>query len=179
MPKLKTLVILAALLLQVTLSLPAQAGLAVLDIANLMQAIDTLYATYDHITQTIEQVKNTYQQLQKQIDMVQNMNWDDLSQTIQEIDLSNPEGILNFRNQLKDMGYYVNKNMNLVNNVQDTLTKKTINFGGKNYTFGGLFGFGQGGQGTTIFDLPKNIVDYVDETSGETVAGYEGKLTYR
>jgi conjugal transfer/entry exclusion protein len=42
-------------------------GYPVLDIANLMQAINTLYATYDQITATIEQVHNTYQQLQKQI----------------------------------------------------------------------------------------------------------------
>jgi conjugal transfer/entry exclusion protein len=50
-------------------------GYPVLDIANLMQAINTLYATYDQITATIEQVQNTYQQLQKQIEMVQNMDF--------------------------------------------------------------------------------------------------------
>jgi hypothetical protein len=34
--------------------LPAIGIELVLDQANLLQAIDTLYATYDHITQTIE-----------------------------------------------------------------------------------------------------------------------------
>jgi hypothetical protein len=69
--------------------------------------------------------------------------------------------------------------MNLINNVQDTLTKKTITFGGKRYTFGGLFGFGKGSDKTTIFDLPKNVADYVSETANDVVAGYAGKLTYK
>lgn len=156
-------------------------GYPVLDVANLVQAIETLYSTYDHISQTIETVKNTYQQLQKQIEMVKNMNWDDIGETFKNMDPTSLEGILAMRGQIKDVVYYVNRNMNLINNVEDTLTKKTINFGGKNYTFGGLFGFGQGrtSPGTTIFDLPKNVHDYVDETASEVTAGYEGRLSYK
>jgi uncharacterized protein YukE len=154
-------------------------GYPVLDIANLMQAITTLYATYDHITQAIETVKNTYQQLQKQIEMVKNMNWNDIGETFKNMDPSSLEGILAMRGQIEDVVYYVNRNMNLINNVEDTLTKKTVNFGGKNYTFGGLFGFGRGSPGTTIFDLPKNVQDYVEETADEVTAGYEGRLSYR
>jgi hypothetical protein len=160
------------------LPLSAQ-GYPVLDIANLFQAIDTLYATYDHIAQTIEMVRNTYNQLQKQIEMVKNMNWSDIGETFQNMDPTSLEGILAMRYQIDDVVYYVNRNMNLINAVEDTLTKKTINFGGKKYTFGGLFGFGQGSENTTIFDLPKNIVDYVDETAHETIKGYEGRLTYK
>jgi hypothetical protein len=154
-------------------------GYPVLDVANLMQAIDTLYASYDHITQTIETVKNTYNQLQKQIEMVKNMDFDDIGETFKNMDPSSLKGILAMRGQIKDVVYYVNRNMNLINNVEDTLTKKTISFGGKNYTFGGLFGFGKGSPGTTIFDLPKNVQDYVDETASEVTAGYEGRLSYK
>jgi hypothetical protein len=154
-------------------------GYPVLDIANLMQAINTLYATYDQITATIEQVQNTYQQLQKQIEMVQNMDWDNIGEKIADMDVTSVEGLLNLRYQIKDVTRLVNHNMNLVNNVQDTLTKKTVTFGGKRYTFGGLFGFGAGSEGTTIFDLPKNVADYVSETGDDLVAGYEGKLTYK
>ena len=135
-------------------------GYPVIDIANLMQAINTLYATYDQITTAIEQVQNTYQQLQKQIEMVKNMDWDKVGEKIGDMDLTSVDGILNLRHQIKDVTKLVNANMNLVNNVQDTLTKKTVSFGGKQYTFGGLFGFGAGSEGTTIFDLPKNVSDY-------------------
>jgi hypothetical protein len=151
----------------------------VLDSMNLMQAIDTLYATYDHITQTIETVKNTYEQLQRQIDMVKNMKWDNVQESFANMDPTSLEGILDMRNQIDDVFYYVNKNMNIVNAVEDTLTKKRVNFGGKNYTFGGLFGIGQAASdGTTIFDLPKNMLDYVDETASDVTAGYEGRLSY-
>jgi hypothetical protein len=154
-------------------------GYPVLDVANLMQAINTLYATYDQITATIEQVQNTYQQLQKQIEMVQKMDWDNIGEKISDMDVTSLDGLLNLRYQIKDVTRLVNHNMNLVNNVQDTLTKKTVTFGGKKYTFGGLFGFGAGSEGTTIFDLPKNVADYVSETGDDLVAGYAGKLTYK
>jgi hypothetical protein len=154
-------------------------GYPVVDIANLMQAINTLYATYDQITAAIEQVQNTYQQLQKQITMVANMDWDRVGEQIGEMDLTSVEGILKFRHQIKDVTKLVNANMNLINNVQDTLNKKTIAFGGKRYSFGGLFGLGAGSEDTTIFDLPKNVADYVSETAGDLVAGYAGKLTYK
>jgi hypothetical protein len=158
--------------------LAAQISL-VLDQANLLQSIDTLYATYDHITQTIEQVKNTYEQLQRQIAMVQNMDFNNIAESFKNMDPSSLEGILAMRGQIKDVYTYVNRNMNLINAVEDTLTKKTINFGGKNYTFGGLFGFGNSSPGTTIFDLPMNVLDYVEETADQVTAGYEGRLSYR
>jgi hypothetical protein len=154
-------------------------GYPVLDVANLMQAINTLYATYDQITATIEQVQNTYRQLQKQIEMVEHMDWDNVGEKIADMDVNSVEGLLNLRYQIKDVTRLVNHNMNLINRVQDTLTKKTITFGGKKYTFGGLFGFGAGSEDTTIFDLPKNVADYVSETGDDLVAGYAGKLTYR
>jgi hypothetical protein len=154
-------------------------GYPVIDIANLMQAINTLYATYDQITAAIEQVQNTYQQLQKQIEMVKNMDWDKVGEAIGDMDITSVNGILNLRYQIKDVTKLVNANMNLINNVQDTLTRKTVAFGGKRYTFGGLFGFGAGSDETTLFDLPKNVADYVSETADDLVAGYAGKLTYK
>jgi hypothetical protein len=154
-------------------------GYPVIDIANLFQAITTLYATYDEITQMIEQVQNTYKQLEKQGNMIKNMNWDKVGESIQNMDLKSLEGFIALRDQIKDVTYYVNRNMNLINNLEDTLTKKTISFGGKKYTMGGLLGIGESASpGTTIFDLPKNLSDYVEETAHEAMAGYEGKLTY-
>jgi hypothetical protein len=150
---------------------------AVLDVANLMQAIETLYATYDEVTSSIETVINTYEQIKNQIEMVKNINWDEIGETFANMDPTSLEGILNIRNQLKDVGYLINRNLNIINAVTDTLTKKVTKFGGKEYTVGGLFGFGK--TGTTIFDLPKNLFDYVEETAEDLVAGYAGKLSYK
>jgi hypothetical protein len=174
----RKIIVLAAISM-FSLSVPVFSQQAVLDIANLMQAITTLYATYDEITQMVEQVQNTYKQLEKQADMIKNMNFDKIGEAIQNMDPTSLEGFLAMRDQIKDVTYYVNKNMNLINSLEDTLTKKTIAFGGKKYTMGGLLGFGDSASnGTTIFDLPKNLSDYVEETAHEAMAGYEGKLTY-
>jgi hypothetical protein len=111
--------------------------------------------------------------------MVVNMDWDKVGEKIGDMDVTSVDGILNLRYQIKDVTKMVNDNMNLINNVQDTLTKRTVSFGGKRYSFGGLFGFGAGSDETTLFDLPKNVADYVSETADDLVAGYAGKLTYR
>jgi hypothetical protein len=153
---------------------PVAAQMAVLDIAALMQAIDQLYATYDQIASAVEQVQNTYQQLEKQISMIKNMDWDNI-----DLSMSDFHGIPDIRDPINSVTKLVNHNMNLINNVQDTLTKKKITFGGKQYTFGGLFGLGEGSKGTTIFDLPKNVTDFVVDSAEDTIAGYEGKLTYK
>jgi hypothetical protein len=154
-------------------------GYPVLDVANLMQAINTLYATYDQIAATIEQIQNSYQQLQKQIEMIRNIDWENIGEKIADMDVTSVDGLLNLRHQIKDVTRLVNHNMNLVNSVQDTLTKKAVTFGGKQYTFGGLFGLGAGSEGTTIYDLPKNVADYVSDSANDLVAGYAGKLTYK
>ena len=72
MKKAKKMVIGTIVGLLCTVNVFSQA--AVLDIANLMNSIQQLYATYDQITTAIEQVQNTYAQLQKQAEMGKNMN---------------------------------------------------------------------------------------------------------
>jgi hypothetical protein len=147
----------------------AQAAL-VLDIPNLLQAIDSLYAHYDEITQTIENVKNTYMQLEQSVKAVKGMNWDDISMA-----MSDHNGIPDIRDPIRSVMKQVNHNMNLLNNVQDTLTKKKVSIGGKNYTIAGLVGLGE--QGTSILDLPLNAVDYTREAFKDASKGFDGKLT--
>jgi hypothetical protein len=91
--------------------------------------------------------------------MAANMDWDKVGEKIGDMDVTSVDGILNLRHQIKDVTKLMNANMNLINNMQDTLTRKTVSFGGKRYSFGGLFGFGAGSDGTMIFDLPKNVAD--------------------
>jgi hypothetical protein len=150
-------------------SASAQAAL-VLDTPNLLQAIDSLYAHYDEIMQTIENVKNTYMQLEQSIKAVQGMNWDDIS-----LAMSDHNGIPDIRDPIRSVMKQVNHNMNLLNNVQDTLTKKKVSIGGRNYTIAGLVGLGE--PGTTILDLPLNAVDYTRDAFKDAAKGFDGKLT--
>ena len=159
-------------------------GLAVLDISNLMNAIQQLYATYDQINTAIEQVQNTYKQLEQQIKQVESMNWDDLANSFSAENWSQEGGIKgtwenigNFRTNMINATSAINSNLNLLNDVKHTLENKTVTAMGKQYSIAGLFGVGKYGQ-NNIMNLPASALDYVKNTGKEIAKGYEGKLTY-
>ena len=161
------------------------ANYPVIDISNLMNAIQQLYSTYDMINTTIEQVQNTYQQLQTQINSVKSMDWDDLANSFSAENWSQEGGIKgtwenigNFRNNLTNATSAINSNMNLINDVKHTLENKTVTMMGKQYSVAGLFGIGKYGQ-NNIMNLPASALDYVKNTGEEIAKGYAGKLTYR
>lgn len=161
------------------------ANYPVIDISNLMNAIQQLYSTYDMINTTIEQVQNTYQQLQTQINSVKAMDWDNLKDSFSEDNWSSEGGIKgtwenigNFRNNLTNATSAINSNMNLINDVKHTLENKTVTCMGKEYTVAGLFGIGKYGQ-NNIMNLPASALDYVKNAGEEIAKGYAGKLTYR
>jgi hypothetical protein len=98
------------------------------------------------------------------------MNWDDISMA-----MSDHNGIPDIRDPMRSVLKQVNHNMNLINDVTDTLTKKKVTLGGKNYTIAGLVGLGE--KGTTILDLPLNAVDYSKAAFKDASKGFEGKLS--
>ena len=51
---------------------------AVLDVANLMQTIETVYQTYQEIQVAIENVQNTYKQIEQAAQQMATINFDDL-----------------------------------------------------------------------------------------------------
>jgi prefoldin subunit 5 len=153
----------------------------VLNIAHLTQLISQVYATYDSIMATIEGVQNAYQQLEKQIKMLETVNWDDITNIERYKDMDFHQGFLEFRNHYKDSIAAIDRNMTMVTNIFDTFDKKQIKFAGKNYTLGGLFGTpssaGYADRGTSFLDLPNNAWGFVKESAKEGAAGYAGKLT--
>ena len=159
-------------------------GVSVLDIPNLMNAIQELYATYDQINSAIEQVQNTYQQLENQINSVKSMNWDDLASSFSEDKWSSEGGLKgawdnigNFRKNMTDATSVINDNMNLINDVKHTLENKTVTAMGKQYSVAGLFGIGKYGQ-NNLLGMPLDALDYAKKTGEEIAKGYAGKLTY-
>lgn len=160
-------------------------GYPVLDISNLIQSIEQLYAIYDQINATIEQVQNTYKQLENQINSVKSMNWDDLASSFSEENWSSEGGLKgawdnigNFRKNMTDATSVINDNMNLINDVKNTLENKTVTAMGKEYTVAGLFGIGKYGK-NNLLGMPLDALDYVKEAGEEIAKGYAGELTYR
>lgn len=159
-------------------------GYPVFDISNLMNAIQQLYATYDEINTVIEQVQNTYQQLENQINSVKSMNWDDLASSFSEDKWSQEgglkgawENIGKFRDNMTNATSVINDNMNLVNDVKNTLENKTVTCMGKQYSVAGLFGIGKYGE-NNLLGMPLDALDYVKNTGKEIAKGYAGKLSY-
>ena len=160
-------------------------GYPVIDLSNLMNAIQQLYATYDQINTAIEQAVNTYEQLQTQINNVSSMNWDDLASSFSEDKWSQEGGIKGawdnigkFRNNMINATSAINSNLNLLNDVKHTLENKTVTAMGKQYSVAGLFGIGKYGQ-NNVMNLPASAYDYVKNTGQEIAKGYAGKLTYK
>ena len=160
-------------------------GYPVLDISNLMNAIQQLYATYDQINTAIEQATNTYEQLKHQINNVSSMDWDNLSNSFSAENWSSGDSVKgvwdnigNFRTNMINATSAINSNLNLLNDVKHTLENKTVTAMGKQYSVAGLFGIGKYGK-NNIMNLPASALDYVKEAGKEIAKGYAGKLTYK
>lgn len=159
-------------------------GYPVLDVANLMESIESVYQYYQQIQNTIEQVQNTYKQIEQAAQQMASMNWDDLKNLGDNFSGmgDNPfEVITGVRNSAQDITKAVNKNMNKINDFQDSLTKKSISFGGQNVSMADLCGAGD--PGDNIFGFTKNAWDYTTDTENgafsDAVKAYTGKLSYR
>lgn len=182
MRKIKALILAMALAFAGTASF-AQ-GYPVIDVANLVQSIEAVYQYYQQIQQTIEQVQNTYKQIEQAAQQMASMNWDDLKKLGDNFSGmgNNPfEVITGVRNSAQDITKAVNKNMNKINDFQDSLTKKSISFGGQKVSVSDLCGAGK--PGDNIFGFVKNAWDYSTDTENgvfsDAVKAYSGKLSYR
>ena len=139
MKKIKVLILALAISFAGT-SVFAQ-GYPVIDVANLMESIESVYQYYQQIQQTIEQVQNTYKQIEQAAQQMASMNWDDLKNLGDNFSGmgDNPfEVITGVRNSAQDITKAVNKNMNKINDFQDSLTKKSISFGGQQVSMADL-----------------------------------------
>ena len=182
MRKIKALILAMALAFAGTAAF-AQ-GYPVIDVANLVQSIEAVYQYYQQIQQTIEQVQNTYKQIEQAAQQMASMNWDDLKKLGDNFSGmgNNPfEVITGVRNSAQDITKAVNKNMNKINDFQDSLTKKSISFGGQKVSVSDLCGTGK--PGDNIFGFVKNAWDYSTDTENgvfsDAVKAYSGKLSYR
>ena len=160
-------------------------GYPVLDVANLMESIESVYQYYQQIQNTIEQVQNTYKQIDQAAQQMTTMNWDDLKNLGDNFSGmgDNPfEVITGVRNSAKDITKAVNKNMNKINDLQDSLNKKSISFGGMKVSVADLCGAGDNPE-ENVFGFVKNAWEYSTDTENgafsDAIKGWEGKLDYR
>ncbi len=155
-------------------------GTPVLDIANLMNAVEQLYSYYQQVQNTIEQVQNTYTQIEQAATQMASVNWDDLKNlgdNFQNVGENPFEVITGVRNSAQDITKAVNAQMNKVNNLTDSLTKKSISFGGMNVSIADLCGAGDPGK--NLLNFTENAWNHTVSSTEDAVAGYVGKLDYK
>ena len=177
MKKIKKLIV--SLILLMTLSSSCFAQFAVLDMANLTNAIQQMYQTYQQIQHAIEQVQNTYKQIEQAAQQVASMNWDDLSNLGDNFAgmAENPfEVIIGVHKSAQDITKAVNDRMNDWNRLADSLQRETISFGGMNVSVADLCGFGD--EEKNLAGFMNNAWENIEETADKMAAGYEGELTY-
>ena len=171
-------------------SLISPAGLfanyPVIDVANLMQAIETAYQYYQQVQNTIEQVQNTYKQIEQAYQQMKTINFNDLNDLGKNFDgmKDNPfEVITGVHDSAHEITREVNKQMNKVNDLQDALNAETISFGGVKYSVADLCGAttetDKNGRQKNIFGFVENAWAYTSEQKDEAAKGYANKLSYR
>lgn len=144
------------------------AQLAVFDPTNWLTAISELYATYDQIMNTVQQLKTQYEQLQHAYEMAKtwdfsNLKWD---------------GDWDFRNEISNAGAAVNRQLTRLRNLTGVLQSQNIRLGGMSYSIADLVGAG---------DANKNILNFVksgaewmsNEQMSRAVRGFTGKMSER
>lgn len=177
MKKIKKLIV--SLILLMTLSSSCFAQFAVLDVANLTNAIQQMYQTYQQIQHAIEQVQNTYKQIEQAAQQVASMNWDDLSNlgdNFAGMDKNPFEVITGVHKSAQDITKAVNDRMNDWNRLADSLQRETISFGGMDVSVADLCGFGD--EEKNLAGFMNNAWENIEETADKMAAGYEGELTY-
>ena len=156
------------------------AQFAVLDSANLLQAIETTYQYYQQVQNTIEQVQNTYKQIDQAYQQMKTINFNEMKDLGKNFDgmKDNPfEVISGVHDSAHDITREVNKQMNKVNDLQDALNAESISFGRMKVSVADLCGAGDPEK--TIVGFTENAWKYTKEQKEEAVKGYTEGLSYK
>ena len=192
MKKIKKLIV--SLILLMTLSSSCFAQWAVVDAANLTNAIQQLYTTYQQIQHTIEQVQNTYKQIEQAAKQMASTDWEAVGK-----DFVNNVGSHNWgysehnswedwvndplpqitatKQTYDDILKLCDENMNRVNKIADALRDETIEFGGMKVSVADLCGCGTDGE--DVLSFGKNAGLYMADKAVDVAKSYSGSLTYQ
>ncbi len=118
-------------------------------ITQFLTTVDELYQMYDQTMNQIEMIQQNYERLQFFIDQAATFNFEEIQW----------DGDLDFRNEIKNATRQVNKQLNNIRGVRDTLNAKTITIGNNSFSFKSLCGIKDNNNGN-IVDLVKAGVDF-------------------
>lgn len=159
MKKVKRFSIVLAMLVFESFSAGAQ-GYPVFDNANLMQsiskwmtAIDTLYANYDMVMNTITQIENQYKTIQQAVERAKSIDWDNIRF----------DGDFDIRNDIRDANRRVNRLLTQARTVRNALTTNIIKAPGSNISYSLADLCGMGDENKDVFTAAADICGYMSD----------------
>lgn len=105
-------------------------GSVQLDPSNWLTSLDTLYANYDMVMNTVTQIENQYKQIQQALETAKSIDWSSV-----EFD-----GDFDIRDDIKRATKKVNKALSCARAIQETITEPCISGSGFSYSIADLCG---------------------------------------
>lgn len=149
-------------------------GIAVFDNANLttatakwMTAIDTLYANYDMVMNTITQIENQYRQIQQAVERAKGIDWSNIRF----------DGDFDIRNDIRDANRRVNKLLTQARTIKESLNTNVIKIpGGAGYSLADLCGLGED-ETKDIFKAAADVYGYMNKNMQDAFKAVTGEIT--
>ena len=134
-------------------------------LSNWLTAIDTLYANYDMVMNTITQIENQYKSIQRAVENAKNIDWDNIKF----------DGDFDIRNDIRDANKRVNKLLNQARTIRNTLSTSIINAGGTSYSLADLCGAGD--EGKDFGSCVSDVYGYMKTNMQSAAAAAVGNLS--
>lgn len=114
-------------------------------LSNWLTAIDTLYANYDMIMNTITQIENQYRAINQAIENAKGIDWENIRF----------DGDFDIRDDIRDANKRINRLLSQANAIKDTLNTSIISVGGQSYSLADICGHGDDGKdfGSCVTDV--------------------------
>jgi len=136
-------------------------------LSNWLTSIDTLYANYDMVMNTITQIENQYKSIQRAIENAKNIDWDNIKF----------DGDFDIRNDIMDANRRVNRLLTQARTIRNTLTTSIISAGGSSYSLADLCGAGD--EGKNFGSCVSDVYGYMKTNMQSAAAAAVGNLSER
>ncbi len=138
------------------------ANYPVFDQAGWLVAIKNLYQGYDQFMNTLTMIEQNYTQMQQAYERAKSWNFESL-----DFNDGNFLKNIDIRDELKDAGTQINRELNNIRKIRDTFRKKNIVMNGHSYSLKDLAGLGDADR--TLLDMASDTA-YVAKDSLRSAA---------
>lgn len=130
-----------------------------------LTSIDTLYANYDMIMNSVTQIENQWKSIQQAIENAKGIDWENIKF----------DGDFDIRNDIRNANKRVNALLSQVNAIKQTLNTTIIQTDGASYSLADICGAGDDGKGFAA--CVKDVYGYMKTNVLSAAAAAVGNLS--